>query len=78
VPACGTHVPPPQASLKAATLKEVGPIKVEFAGVVKLTWNFHRFRRFVPKLSKKFGEPAGGTVAPSRSDGSKPPNDEES
>src|SRR6266478_748235 len=44
----------------------------------KSTWNFQRFRRFVPKLRKKLGELAGGAVAPSRSDGSRPPNEEDS
>src|SRR5258708_28692976 len=37
VPGWGMHVPPPQASLKGATGIAVGPVKVEFAGVVKST-----------------------------------------
>jgi hypothetical protein len=31
------HVPPPQAWLKGATGITVGPVKVEFEGVVKST-----------------------------------------
>src|SRR5207302_2282572 len=35
---CGIHVPPPpQAALKAATEIAVGPVNVEFAGVVQST-----------------------------------------
>ena len=68
------HVPPPeQAALKAATGMLVGPVKVVLAELAKSTWNFHRFSEFAPKFMKKFGEPAGGAVMPSRSDGSKPP-----
>ncbi len=46
---CGTQVPPAQRGLKAATLMTVGPVKVEFDGVVKSTWNLNRFRLLVPK-----------------------------
>src|SRR5215469_14388640 len=49
VPGCGIQALPPQASAKGATAMLVGPVKVEFAGVAKSTWNFHRFSEFVPK-----------------------------
>ncbi len=52
VPGCGMQVPPLQTGLKAATLITVGPVNVEFAGVVKSTWNLKRFRLLVPKYSK--------------------------
>src|SRR6266478_925971 len=39
VPGCGTQVPPLHSGLNAATLITVGPVKVEFAGVAKSTWN---------------------------------------
>ena len=35
----GTQVPPPHNGENAATLIAVGPVNVEFAGVVKSTWN---------------------------------------
>ena len=38
----------------------------------KSTWNLYRFSVFeVPSSMKKLGEPAGGGVEPSRSDGSR-------
>src|SRR5262249_37258360 len=77
------HVPPPlQAAVNVATLMLVGPVRVELLGVAQSTWNFHRLSAFVPKLSSRFGVPAGGSpeppgprveVAPSRSEGSIPP-----
>ena len=40
-PDWGTHVPDvPQAVVYAATLRFVGPVKVELAGVAQSTWNF--------------------------------------
>ena len=46
------QVPPPQAGLNAATGIDVGLESVLLAGVAKSTWNFHRFREFVPKFIK--------------------------
>src|SRR5438128_9884972 len=63
------QLPPLQAGVKAATARFVGPASVEFAEVAKSTWNFQRFSELVPKLRKKLGDPAGGGVAPSRSEG---------
>lgn len=41
--AVSTQVPPlVQASLNGCTAKLVGPVNVEFAGVVQSTWNLHR------------------------------------
>ena len=68
------QVPPAQAGEKAATGSVVGPVSVEFAGVVQSTWNFHSWRLFVAKLTTKPGEPLGGGVEPSRSAGSRLPN----
>src|SRR6266851_4864937 len=50
---------------------EVGPKKVEFLGFAKSTWNFQRFKVLDAgsMFKRKFGEPAGGGVAPSRSEG---------
>src|SRR4029077_8011541 len=71
---CGMHVPPPpQAALKDATGMLMGPVNVVFAGVAQSTWNFQRFSLFAPKFKMSLGAPAGGSVAPSRSDGSRPP-----
>src|SRR6266496_5963849 len=54
----------------------VGPVNVLLAGVTKSTWNVQRLSELVPKLSRKFGVPAGGAevvptapLAPSRSEG---------
>src|SRR6266568_8558926 len=74
---CGMHVPPLQAGVNAATGMLVGPLKVDWAGVAKSTWNFQRFKEFVPKFRKKFGDAVGGKVGPSRSEGSTPPNEED-
>src|SRR5439155_1200948 len=69
------HVPPPlQAGENAATGIDVGPVMLVFAGVVQSTWNFQSWSAFVPKLSRKFGRPAGGAVVPSTSDGNRLPN----
>src|SRR5712691_573353 len=77
VPDCGMQVPPPlQAGENEATEIVVGPVRLEFAGVVQSTWNFHSFRLFVPKLRRKFGDPLGGGVGPSTSEGRRLPNDE--
>src|ERR671934_1139888 len=74
VPDCGMHVPPPlQAAEKDATGIVVGPDRLEFAGVVQSTWNLQSKRLFVPKLRTKFGDPLGGGVVPSRSEGSRLP-----
>ena len=51
----------------------MGPVNVEFDGVVKSTWNLQMFNEFEPKFTKAFGAPAGGADAPSRSDGNNPP-----
>ena len=67
------QAPPLQAGEKDATGIVVGPVSVMFAGVVQSTWNFHSCRLFDPKSSRKFGEPAGGGVDPSRSEGSRLP-----
>jgi hypothetical protein len=57
-------------------------VSVELAGVAQSTWSFHRLRLFVPKLSSRFGVPAGGKPeppvprveeVPSRSEGNSPP-----
>src|SRR5437588_8682190 len=74
VPACGMHVPPPlQAGENEATGIEVGPVSVEFVGVVQSTWNFQSCRTFVPELRTSFGAPAGGGVDPSTSAARRPP-----
>ena len=46
---CTTQVPPPHRGENAATLITVGPVNVEFDGVLKSTWNLKRFRLLVPK-----------------------------
>src|SRR5262249_19178949 len=75
VPDCGMHWPPPlHAGENAATGIVVGPVSVEFAGVVQSVWKRQRRRLFVPKATRSFGEPTGGGgVDPSRSDGRRPP-----
>src|SRR5258708_14266744 len=75
VPGWGTQVPPPHSAPKAVTGITVGPVNVELAGVVKSTWNLNRFRLLLPKNIRKLGEPAGGAVVPSRSEGSSPPTE---
>src|SRR5437868_13463856 len=73
VPACGMHAPPLHAGENDATGIEVGPESVVFAGFAQSTWNFQSWRLLVAKLRTKFGEPLGGAVDPSRSDGSRLP-----
>src|SRR5436309_7242726 len=74
VPGWGTQPRPPlHNGVNAATGTTVGPVNVEFAGVAKSTWNLKRLRLLVPKNTMKLGEPAGGAVLPSRSEGNKPP-----
>src|SRR5205085_4205746 len=55
----------------AVPATEVGPVKVEFLGFAKSTWNFQRFNVLEAGsiFMRKFGEPIGGAVAPSRSEG---------
>src|SRR5690349_7340643 len=65
--------PPPHAGVKVDTGIFLDPVKVVLAGLAKSTWNFQRFRLFVPKLRKKLGDPVAGAVVPSRSEGSNPP-----
>src|SRR5215471_12311406 len=52
---------------------EVGPTSVELLVLPKSTCIFHRFKApdAGSTLMRKFGEPAGGAVAPSWSDGSR-------
>src|SRR5258708_4060407 len=77
VPGWGTQPRAPlHSGVKAATGMLVGPVKVEFAGVEKSTWNLNIRRELDPKKITKLGEPMGGAVAPSMSEGSKPPTDE--
>src|SRR6266700_197032 len=71
---CATQAPPPlHAAVNAATGTLIGPVRVEFDGVVKSTWKRQIFRELVPKFTNTLGAPAGGAVEPSRSDGSNPP-----
>src|SRR6476661_8222505 len=70
---CGTHVPPPQACVNAATLNCCGPFSVELAGVGQSTWNFHSCRLLLAMAMTKFGEPPGGGDGPSTFDGNRVP-----
>src|SRR6476661_8060247 len=74
VPGCGIQsCVVRQGEVNGATpALDVGPVKVEFCGLVKLTWNFQRNSALEPgsTLMTKLGEPAGGCVAPSKSEGS--------
>src|SRR5262249_1827993 len=65
------HVPPPRhASVNPVTGITVGPVNVLLAGVAKSTWNLNRLSELVVAMStKKFRDPAGGAVLPSRSEG---------
>src|SRR5436189_5019710 len=73
------QVPPPwQAGANEATAMPVGPVSVVFAGVAQSAWNLQRLRLLNPKLIIRFGVPAGGGVAPSRSLGRTPPKAVES
>ncbi len=59
-----------QISLNVATGITLGPLKVEFPGMAKSTWNWKRSRSLESAIStKKLGDPVGGSVLPSRSDG---------
>src|SRR5262245_52539250 len=69
VPPCGTQTPPLQALVNAVTGMLVGPVNVELAGVAQSTWNFQRLSELAPMLTRKLGEPFGGGVEPSRSEG---------
>src|SRR5690242_13481050 len=69
------QVPPPHAAEKPATEIVVGPVSAVFAVFAQSTWNFQRRRLFVPYESRKFGEPDGGGVDPSRSEGNRLPYD---
>jgi hypothetical protein len=64
-------LPPLQSGVKLATAKVVGPVKVELAGVMKSTWNFHKLSEFVPKFMKNAGSPLVGRMVPSMSDGNR-------
>ena len=73
---CGTQSswPPPltHKGVKAGTGIRVGPVKVEFAGVLKSTWNANMDKLALPSGSssmKKFGVPEAGGIGPSRSEG---------
>ena len=46
----------------------VGPAKVVRVGLVKSTWNFHKLTELTAKFIKKFGEPVGEYVVPSKRD----------
>src|SRR4029453_13243384 len=61
-----------QISVYDATVMLVGPVNVLFAGTTKSTWNLKRFK-VVEVFSSmwKLGEPWGGGVGPSRSEGRK-------
>src|SRR3954469_11769281 len=65
------HAPPLRhASVKPAIGITVGPVNVLRVGVAKSTWNLNRLSELVVAMPmKKFGDPAGGAVAPSRSEG---------
>ena len=60
------------AGVNPGTVIMVGPLNLELLGVTKSTWNLKRCNVVVLNRStKKLGSPAGGRVAPSRSDGRK-------
>src|SRR5215204_1308085 len=65
------QAPPPQALLNAATPATlVGPVSVPVPAP-QLTENRQNWTAVLVKLIKRFGEPAGGSVVPSRSAGSR-------
>src|SRR5690242_613687 len=71
VPGCGTHTPPPQARLNAATPgTAIGPVNVPVPAP-QLTANLQKLTAVDVMLIRRFGEPAGGNVVPSRSAGSR-------
>src|ERR1043166_985243 len=65
------QTPPLQAWVNAVTARVVGPVSAGFAAVVQSTWNFQSCSALGPRLTRKFGDPAGGGVVPSRSDGNR-------
>src|SRR5438045_9321995 len=73
VPSDGSQAVAPEHGIAngAAAVITIGPVNVELAGCTQSTWNLHRFSR--PRsgsmLARKFGEPAGGGVGPSTSEG---------
>src|SRR5262245_26307739 len=73
VPGCGMQsCVVRQGDVNGATPAiEIGPTNVELFVLAKSTCIFHSCRAFEAgsMLMRKFGEPAGGAVAPSRSDG---------
>src|SRR5260370_17025785 len=78
VPGCLMQVPPLQGSVNAATGTLMGPVRVEFAGVVQLTEKRQTFNELLPKLMNGSGVPDAGRLAtPSRSAASPPPYLEE-
>src|SRR4029077_5288889 len=61
-----------QISLNGATGTSRGPVKVEFAGLAKSTWNLKKNRSVASaRPSMKLGAPAGGRSLLSKSDGSR-------
>src|SRR6185369_332184 len=65
------QTPPPQARLKPATpAMFVGPVSVPVPAV-QLTEKRQNWTAVLVKRSRRFGEPAGGKVVPSRSEGSR-------
>ena len=58
------------AGVNEATPIESGPVNVDLEVVTKSTWNLNRCNDvLLNRSTKKFGSPAGGLVAPSRSEG---------
>src|SRR5829696_3625393 len=71
VPGCTTQAPPLHALLNAATPATfVGPVRVPVPAV-QLTEYRQNWTAVLVKLIRKFGDPAGGSVVPSRSAGSR-------
>src|SRR5438270_13430359 len=63
------------AGVNPGTVMIVGPLNRELLGVAKSTWNLKKCSVVVLNRSaKKLGSPAGGRVAPSRSDGKNEPS----
>src|SRR5713101_9127643 len=61
-----------QISVKGATGIRTGPVNVDLAGFAKSTWNWKMLRSLESPIStKKLGDPAGGNVLPSRSEGNR-------
>src|ERR1700693_6402286 len=71
------QVPPPQAMLKELTAISIGALSVELVGVAKFGLSLYiRKVLSVSKVKKYPGEPSGGSVGPSTSDGRKLPSPE--